>query len=402
MSAAIRRAVVLASGPGAAVTIGGLPLAVRTVLALGEAGFADLALVVAGTPRWAVEPLSRRGIRIRWLEPRALEPPDSPDLRAAAVLLLTGDALIDAAAASVLREAPPGPVRTAGGQVVGVVCEGPDVAGYLGRPELWARCPGVGTRLEPGWAVPFETAGTQRDLERALFKRLAVRQAGDSYLAALIDRPLSRPVTRLLLRTPLTPSHVTLLSVAVGLLGAAGLATVSYWGRLGGVLLLVLSVILDCVDGDMARARHAQDPAGARLDVSGDYVVHLAVFAGLSIGLLREGLPPYGAWAALTLLAGVGAAMLAVHVLFIRPALERGGDLHWAGDAASLHGRPGASIVEKLASRDYTYLLLVLAAIGRLEWFLYAAAGGAWLFTGALLVYRLHAMPGARPRVAAE
>ena len=78
------------------------------------------------------------------------------------------------------------------------------------------------------------------------------------------------------------PSHVTLLGVAIGLLGAAGLATVSYWGRLGGTLLLIVSLVLDCVDGDMARARLAQRPGGARLDVIGDYLVNLAVFAGLA------------------------------------------------------------------------------------------------------------------------
>ena len=61
-----------------------------------------------------------------------------------------------------------------------------------------------------------------------------------------------------------------------------------------------------------------------------------------------------------------------------RGLLERGGDLHWAGDAGSLRGRPGTALAEKLASRDYTYLLLMMAAINHLEWFLYAAAAGAW------------------------
>ena len=244
--------------------------------------------------------------------------------------------------------------------------------------------------------MSLETAGSPARLERALLDHVGGQATSDSYLAALIDRPLSRPLTRLLLRTPLTPSHVTLLGVATGLLGAAGLATVSYWGRLGGVLLLVASLVLDCVDGDLARARLAQNPAGARLDVVGDYLVNLAVFAGLAIGLLREGLPTGTAWAAIALITGVGAAMAVVHVLFIRPALHRGGDLHWAGDAWSLRGRPGASVLEKVASRDYTYLLLALATVGHLEWFLYAAAVGAWLFTAALVGYRWLALPGGR------
>jgi phosphatidylglycerophosphate synthase len=323
-------------------------------------------------------------------EPDARSDPDD-----GLVVVLAGDVLLDAVAGSALRKASAGPVRNGDGRLVGVVCRAPDVPQYLERPDLWARSPGPGARVMTGLAVPFDSAKDVRSLERMLLEHLADRPTGDSYLATFIDRPLSRPVTRLLLRTSIAPSHVTLLSMACGLLGAAGLATVSYWGRLLGVALLVVSMVLDCVDGDLARAKLEQGAAGARLDVTGDYLVHLAAFAGLAIGLLREGLPAHGAWAALALIAGVGAAMITVHVLFIRPALDRGGDLHWAGDAGSLRGRPGTAIVEKLASRDYTYLLLALAAVGHLQWFLYAAAAGAWLFTTALIVYGLQLTSGA-------
>jgi phosphatidylglycerophosphate synthase len=376
--------------------VGGLPLAVRAAVALHQAGFPDVGFLVSGQPRWVAEPLARRGIPVRWMETLSAEAVDDPGSRDALTLLLAGDVLVDAVAVASLRDANPGPVWTSAGHLIGVVCSLAEAAACLDRVDLWTHSPGPGTRIVVGLAVPLGVSGAAGRLERTLLNRLANRQTGDSYLAALLDRRMSRPLTRLLLRTPLAPSHVTLLSLATGLLGAAGLATVSYWGRLGGVLLLVASVVLDCVDGDMARAQLAQSPAGARLDVMGDYLVHIAVFVALASGLLREGLPGGGAWAALTLLTGVGAAMAAVHVLFVRPALRRGGDLHWAGDTASLRGQPGASVAEKLASRDYTYLLLVLAAIGHLEWFLYAAAGGAWVFTAALIAYRFVAMPGRR------
>jgi phosphatidylglycerophosphate synthase len=371
---------VLGTTPGAETVVAGLPLAVRTVLALRQAGFEDVGLVVPGRPRWAAEPLARRGVSVRWVEP----PPAGVSDRRAPTLLLDGHVLVDAAALAALRDASPGPVWTASGRAVGEVRSNGHGAGPA---------PG-GTRIAAGLAVPLEEAGSPRELERALLDHLADRASNDSYLAALLDRPMSRPLTRLLLRAPLTPSHVTLLGVAIGLLGAAGLATVSYWGRLGGILLLIVSLALDCVDGDLARARLAQNPAGARLDLVGDYLVNLAVFAGLCIGLVREGLPPGGGWAALLLVTGVGAAMAAVDALFIRPVLRRGGDLHWAGDAWSLRGKPGAAVLEKLASRDYTYLLLVLALVGHLEWFLYAAAGGAWLFTLGVVGYALVTRPG--------
>jgi phosphatidylglycerophosphate synthase len=399
-------AILLATGSGAATVVAGLPLAVRAVLALRAAGFEDVALLAPGRPRWAAEPLARRGVSVRWVEALpagSTQPADSGDAR---TLLLAGDVLVDPAAVATLRDATPGPVWTAAGHLMGIVWSAAGAPTCADRPDLSMRGPGPGhptgdsasgTRIGTGLAVPLAVAGSADQLERALLDHLPHRATSDSYLAALLDRRLSRPLTRWLIRTSLAPSHVTLVGVAMGLLGAAGLATVSYWGRLGGVVLLVASLVLDCVDGDMARARLAQSGAGAQLDVIGDYLVNLAVFAGLATGLLREGLPASGAWAALALVTGVGAAMAVVHVLFIRPALRRGGDLHWAGDAWSLRGRPGASVIEKLASRDYTYLLLALAVAGHLEWFLYAAAGGAWLFTAALVAYGWLAMPRRRP-----
>jgi phosphatidylglycerophosphate synthase len=403
----VSSAIVLATRPGAATVVAGLSLAVRAVLALREAGFREVALLAPEEPRWAAGPLARRGVSARWLPALQGETSPWPGFGDAPALLLAGDVLVDADAAAALRAASPGSVSTVTGHVVGEVCAAADVATCLDRADSWAQArasrngiAAPATRIEAGLLVPLAIAGSAGQLERVLVDHLAGR-AADSYLATLFDRRLSRPLTRLLLRTPLAPSHVTLLSVAIGLVGAMGLTTGSYWRRLGGVLLLVASLVLDCVDGEMARARLAQSPAGARLDVIGDYIVHLAVFAGLAVGLLRGGLPPAGAWAALALVTGVGAAMVVVHALFIGPAL-RHGDLHWNGDASSLRGLPGASVVEKLASRDYTYLLLVLAVVGHLEWFLYTAAAGAWVFTAVVVGYAVLAWPRRRREAAAR
>jgi phosphatidylglycerophosphate synthase len=387
----IDRAIVLATRPGAETLVAGIPLAVRTVLALRTAGFDEVSVAARDRPRWVAEPLARRGVSVRWLDL------DSRSGDSAPVLVLAGDVLVDAAAVATLRAARPGPVWTATGQLVGRIASSGDVTLGLHGPGAPDRAPGAGARMSEGLAVPLALAGSAAKLERALLEHLADRPVADSYLAVLLDRPMSRPVTRRLLRTRVTPSQVTALALAIGLLGAMGLATASYWERLLGVLLLVASLVLDCVDGDLARARLTEAPAGAWLDLIGDYLVNLAVFGALAVGLLREGLPPGGGWAALALVTGVGAAMAVVHVVLIRPALQRGGDLHWAGDDWSLRGRPGAAVVEKIASRDYTYLLLVLAVLGHLEWFLYAAAVGAWVFTGVVVAYGLVALPERSP-----
>ena len=63
----VNGAMVLATTPGAETVVAGLPLAVRAVLALREAGFDDIGLVLRDRPRWAAEPLARRRVAVRWV-----------------------------------------------------------------------------------------------------------------------------------------------------------------------------------------------------------------------------------------------------------------------------------------------------------------------------------------------
>lgn len=369
-------ALVVATSPQALAVVGGLPLAVRAVLALRQGGVAEIGVLAGAQARDLRRALDRRGIAVRWLDASAdagaLGDFDS-------VAIVAGDVLV---AEDGVRRAP--------------ICPATALPGLLGElaggTALGAALRRVGVNPEPapgaGLWLPLGDAHSPDTLETALLDHLARRTTvGDSYLALLIDRRVARPLTRLLLPHRVTPSQITLASILIGLAGAAGLATTPYAGRLGGVLALLVSVWLDCVDGEVARARFEQSAAGARLDVLGDYLVHLAVFAGLGIGLARQGLGASAAWAAAGLLAGVVAAMAVMHALFIRPALARGGDIHWAGDGDTLRGTPVATVVEKLASRDYTYLLLVFALVGHLEWFVYAAAAGSWAFVVGLVGY---------------
>jgi phosphatidylglycerophosphate synthase len=402
--AEVTKAVVLAMSPDGLTVVAGLPLAMRAVLALDSAGFAGIGVVAGERAPALRQRLDRRGLgdRVAWLAT-----PDEAEAWAGAdpVLVLVGALLFDgtvlAPLSEVVRAGERRVIRAAapsGGLRV-VVCPGPLLPALLGEldggrrslTEALARVGGLDGPAAPlgdGLYAPLDIAHPPAALQAALFADLARRTAAkDSYLAALIDRRLSRPVTGLLLHLPITPFQITVASVLLGLLGAAGLGTVSYAGRLGGVLALVGSIVLDCVDGEVARARFQQSAAGARLDVIGDYVVNFAAFLGLAIGLARQGLPPGGGWAVLALVAGVAAAMGTMHRLFVRPALAQGGDLHWAGDGEGFQATRGAAFVEKIASRDYTYLLLVCALLGHLEWFLYAAALGAWGFVAGVLGY---------------
>jgi phosphatidylglycerophosphate synthase len=98
-----------------------------------------------------------------------------------------------------------------------------------------------------------------------------VEEISDRFL----HRPLARPLVRLLLPTPISPNHVTLMSgvtgVAAGVTLALGVERPPL--RLASAALLLTSTVFDCADGQLARARRTMSPAGMALDAAADVVV---------------------------------------------------------------------------------------------------------------------------------
>jgi phosphatidylglycerophosphate synthase len=204
--------------------------------------------------------------------------------------------------------------------------------------------------------------------EKAIYSSLG--KENDGFIARL-DRRLSSAVSRLLIKTPVTPNQLTTASLLIGLCGSLLIATGVYGRQVAGALLLWSCCILDGCDGEVARLKLLCSKAGAAYDLTADNVAHLATFAGIAIGVYRARPDLALFWPGVALLSGVAASMFSVWWLILRRPNERRTSLEL--------------FVERLASRDYVYLVLILVLIGKLHWFLWAAAVGSHLFNAALL-----------------
>jgi phosphatidylglycerophosphate synthase len=197
----------------------------------------------------------------------------------------------------------------------------------------------------------------------ALYARMA--KPNDGYLARF-DRRLSVSITRLLLPFPVSPNQVTAASLLLGFLGAWRLASGSPQTQFEGALLLWFCALLDGCDGEIARLKHHVTSWGGEFDLLADHLAHLATFIALPIGVAR--LHPDQDWwlPGVLLVSGFLAAGFSVWWLVLRvPEDERS---------------PLALVVERIASRDYVYLIVALTAIGRLDWFVWTAAIGSHAF----------------------
>jgi phosphatidylglycerophosphate synthase len=133
-------------------------------------------------------------------------------------------------------------------------------------------------------------------------RRFAARSPVVSWL---VFERLGGALAFLLAKAAASPTAITLVGGALGILGALRLATADEPAQaVVAAVLLLSSYTLDCTDGQLARATGRASSRGAWLDVVTDGVVIAFVGAGLTIALLDGGGSPVGS----VLLAGAYGA----------------------------------------------------------------------------------------------
>ena len=143
-------------------------------------------------------------------------------------------------------------------------------------------------------AAPFarsEDESVRAEATKALAKikipmlrlKLANR-ANDGFFSVYVLRRVSKLLTWAAVKVGATPNQVTIASFAIGLYAAYLFAQGDAWSLIGGAILLQVSIIVDCVDGEIARYTRKFSELGAWLDAITDRVKEYVVFLGLAYG----------------------------------------------------------------------------------------------------------------------
>ncbi len=90
-------------------------------------------------------------------------------------------------------------------------------------------------------------------------------------------------VTYLLAGTRATANGVTVTFSAIGVAAAAAVFLPQWWGPALGLVLYRVHVVLDVVDGELARLRQTCSPLGAYLDYLTHYLVYTSVGFGFGV-----------------------------------------------------------------------------------------------------------------------
>jgi CDP-alcohol phosphatidyltransferase len=244
---------------------------------------------------------------------------------------------------------------------------------------------------ESGW--PVYSRQTARQAERGL-----VRTSGKEWdgIHSKFNRRLCRPLVRWLSKTPITPNMVTFSGLPIAMLSGYWFAQ-GHWGAyVVGAFWYFATVLVDEIDGMLARITFRESAFGCWLESFVDYATYIPLFAGMTLGLTRQ----FGSrWIELGLLLLFGTAMTCwVAVRHRKVATSPDRPEQYLPRYYRLLENDSVSIISKFVRHVHLFLkkgvlchyILIFSVLGGLPVFFCMAAFGsnvAWLlglYTGRL------------------
>jgi phosphatidylglycerophosphate synthase len=196
----------------------------------------------------------------------------------------------------------------------------------------------------------------------------------DGFVSRFLNRPISRRITRFLLKFPIHPSAWTISIFVLPLIACVFFVRGDYLSVVIGAAIFQAFSILDGCDGEIARAKNLESKFGERLDHFCDFLASLLYVLALGLGLdrLSEGIICAGLITANEWLVRASKSEMSVASSTLHKSLY-----------ARHHGMIGHSgllnlgerfvwWLFQLTKRDMAvFIFLILATLGLAEWILH-------------------------------
>src|SRR5437762_13900805 len=106
----------------------------------------------------------------------------------------------------------------------------------------------------------------------------------DGFVSRFLNRPVSRRITRVLLKFPIHPNTWTIAIFVLPLIASVFLVRGNYLSVVIGAAIFHAFSILDGCDGEIARAKSLESRFGERLDNLCDFLASLIYVLALGLG----------------------------------------------------------------------------------------------------------------------
>ncbi len=210
-------------------------------------------------------------------------------------------------------------------------------------------------------------------------------------------REISLRVDRYLVNTRVTPNQLTYVMTVAGALAAPALLVPGITGAVLGVLAVQLYLLLDCVDGEIARWKKQYSMTGVYLDRVAAYLCDAAVLLGFGL----RGADLWGTgridwlWAFLGTLAALGAIMVkaetdlvgvARHQQGLAPVKEAASEPRSSGMALARRAAGALKFHRLILGIEASLLILLLAILDSVRGDLFFSRLGIAVLAGIAVV----------------
>ncbi|MER6912164.1 CDP-alcohol phosphatidyltransferase family protein [Streptomyces sp. NPDC000594] len=226
------------------------------------------------------------------------------------------------------------------------------------------------------------------------------RRSGEHWAGRLYMREISLRCDPYLVNTRITPNQLTYLMIVVGILGGAALLIPGLTGAILAAVLFQIYLLLDCVDGEVARWRGQTSITGVYLDRIGHYLCEAALLIGFGIrgaDLFGSGDPEW-LWAFLGTVAALGAILIKAETDLVDVARQRSG-LPAVKDEASVPRSSGLALARRAAAAlkfhrlvggiEASLFILVMAVLDMVQGDLFFTRLGIAVLAGIAVVQTL-------------
>jgi len=289
--------------------VGGNPQLKRLIIIAQRAGIEEFSILTDEPSQGLEKTLKDRRVtsQINWLKTgESFGFADEPHLVLQSNLITTPEALSrfletpvkDNEAVSLVDKDPSGEMNgnpavipvgafLVGGKALRKIIHGDFVKSLTSPPEELEISPKTVEFQNDYWMLLDEDGASSKKAEQLFYSNVSKSASG--WLSKNIYIKISLPVSRMLIKTPLTPNMISALVGSIGAL--TGLFFIMGHPILGGVVLL-LSTILDRCDGEVARVKLMETKNGQWVDTWFDQFTFISMTIGAPIGYyLQTGSP---------------------------------------------------------------------------------------------------------------
>ncbi len=193
--------------------------------------------------------------------------------------------------------------------------------------------------------------------------------SGTSLDSPIIDRYIIRKIsgfiTGFLVRTPVTPNQVTVISLILGLIAAVIFSFGGHTHTITAGLIFFLCIVFDQCDGEVARIKSMESEFGRSFDIIVDSIVSAAIVAGITFALYKTSGSGFHIIIGLLAIIGISISIFLATYLGKENKTDTGTQ----------------EMLDKLNNKDFFYIIMLASVIfNQMIWFLLIMAVGTNIF----------------------